>query len=68
MDGGGVAGHGGRLHVGGGSDVGPAGRGDVVAVELVEQSPRLMEGVQTGRMQCFQNQLINLRCADSNIA
>ena len=68
VDGGGVAGHGGRLHVGGGGDVGPAGQGDVVAVELVEQSPRLMEGVQTARMQWFQNQLLNLRCADSNIA
>ena len=40
--------HGGRLHVGGGGDVRPAGRRDVVAVELVEQPPRLMEGVQTG--------------------
>ena len=47
VDGGRVAGHGGRLQVGGGGDVGPAGRGDVVAVELVEQSPRLMERVQT---------------------
>ena len=68
MDGGGVAGHGRRLHVRGGGDVSPAGQGDVVAVELVEQSPRLMEGVQTARMQWFQNQLLNLRCADSNIA